>query len=660
MAPIYTARHVSASDRTIPLFSLKGLTNYAPTTVSQCGIAGVPLERQVAYTQYTSNIAHFIKASATGKSVTITNRPLGVVKLSRTLPLLPPPVHFTLQKEISHDQAEKMIRLLGAGASKTISGKTTIFQAPSLDSATLSKVLPLASSHFNAGRDAVNPMGLRAFWFIAGVFAELLRVHSYAAFSAESKESIVELATLLRTHQGATYHEFTETDVPDARAAYSRYLYEDAITAAEEGMEVDDRPEVKAMKEHLRGAKGYVSMTGVDTVPVARPPRNPVVNVGSSAQVPESSGILFPYFHGLLQPDQQSLMRFVHSHAFLLLGNTVQECQDNYAQLRRGFNSLSTTEVGMALSHLGLGLELALQTQGRCFAICDSNRYQGFALLGARLAVFDSTKWVRSAESDILRDDLSVIDPHIASVKGLVTLFGELSSKEVYVGPAVSESTFSEPRNLPEVFEGIRFDQLGDQEKEMNRLVRGLNYMGGGYLARNPQVLCEVLETLFSDAVIELDRPTYISSVRAPLSARSYRLLSRFGPEAPSLWNERGQEYECKAREVPQTTGTKRKIGEMDMFANLPSRLLVTPKPLEIAVKDMERVIDKGCVRMDLKERAGRNRNMSIEAEKTRKEIWKVLVGGLHETGNKKRKVAETAKGDDKVGFDDALATLLG
>jgi hypothetical protein len=660
MAPIYTARHVSASDRTIPLFSLRGLTNYAPTTASLCGIAGVPLERQVAYTQYTANIAHFITASAAGKSVTIANNPLGPVKLRRSLPLLAPPVHFTLQKEISHDQSEKLIRLLGAGAAKTISGKTTIFQAPSLDDDTLSKVLPLASSHFNAGRDAVNPMGLRAYWFITGLFAELLRVHSYAAFSSESKESIVELTALLGSKTDASYHAFDDDDDPRARDAYSRYLYDRAISDAERGMNVDESPEVAAMKDHLRGTKGYLRMSGDDAVSIARPPRNPVVNVGSSAQVPESPGILFPYFHGLLQPDQQSLMKFVHSHAFLLLGSTVQECQDNYALLRRGFNSLSTTDVGMALSHLGLGLEIALQTQGRCFAICDSNRYQGFALLGSRLAVFDSTKWVRSAEADILRDDLSVIDPHIASVRGLVSMFGELTAKEVYQGPPVTEATFSEPRNLIEVFDGIRLDSIGDQEKEMNRLVRGLNYMGGGYLARNPQVLCEVLETLFSDAVVELDRPTYISSIRAPLGARSYRLLSHFGPEAPSLWNERGQEYECKAREVPQTTGTKRKIGEMDMFANLPSRLLVTPKPLEIAVKDMERVIDKGCVRMDLKERAGRNRNMSIEAEKTRKDIWKVLVGGLHDTGNKKRKVADAAKGDEKVGFDDALASLLG
>jgi hypothetical protein len=76
----------------------------------------------------------------------------------------------------------------------------------------------------------------------------------------------------------------------------------------------------------------------------------------------------------------------------------------------------------------------------------------------------------------------------------------------------------------------------------------------------------------------------------------------------------------------------------------------------------MERVMEKGCVRMDLKERAGRNRNMSVEAEKTRKEIWKVLVDGLHDVGNKKRKI-DTGKTDgsgDKMDFDSALNALLG
>jgi hypothetical protein len=355
------------------------------------------------------------------------------------------------------------------------------------------------------------------------------------------------------------------------------------------------------------------------------------------------------------------MMRFVHSYLFKLLGSTMQECQTNYADFRRGFNSLATTDVGMALTHIGFGIDLAIRTQSRCFVICDNGRYMGCALLGARFAIFDSTRWVAPVDAEILRADLSAIDPHVASVRSLVEKFGELSTTDAYDGPGVGEETFADPSNLIDVFAGLRLDMLGDDERELNRLCRNLNYMGDGYLARNPQTIAEVLTTLFSDSPVELCRPTYIPSIRADLKSRTFRLLSRFGPEAPSFWNDRGQEFECKPREVPQTSGTKRKIGEMDIYANLPLRLLVTPKPLDVAVRDMGKVIEKGCVRMDLKERAGKNRNMSIEAETMKKEIWKVLVDGLQDVGTKKRKVV--SGGLEKEGveeFDDALNALLG
>jgi len=665
MAPVYTARHVGASDRTIPLFSLKGLPNYAPTTVSLCGVMGTPLETQVAYSEYEANLCSFLHASITNRRVRISTKPLGYLSTSSVLPLSAPAVHFTLRKEIPNDQQEKLLRILGTGASKSLSGKTTIFQAPALQPDSLSRILPLASTHFNAGRDAVNPMGLKAFWLISNAFAELLRVHSYAAFTTESNESLVEMTGLLAEH-GMEYVVYNKRNEPDheERSVFLNRHAPEEDDEGDEGMNVDSSlsEEDRAMVDILKAAKGYITSNGRDIVVYAHPPRSPVINIGSSAQVPELPGILFPYFHGLVQPDQQSLMRFVHTYLLPYLGMTVQECQETYAELRRGFNSLSTTDVGMALSHVGLGLQLALKTQTRCFVVCDKNQYQGFTLLGARFAIFDSVKWVRPVESAALRDDLAAIDPHIASVKSLVTLFGELTAADSYNGPAVTEETFDEPRNLIEVFAGLRLDAVGDRERELNRLVRNLNYMGDGYLARNPQVIKEVLTTLFSEATIELGRPTYIPSVRAALSSRAFQLLSRFGPEAPSFWNERGQEFECQAREIPATTGTKRKIGELDVYANMPSRLLITPKPLDIAVKDMEKVMEKGCVRMDLKERAGKNRNMSVEAESARKDLWKVLVEGLHDVGNKKRKVDRSEKNvvGENLNFDDALKDLLG
>lgn len=661
MAPVYSARHVSGGDKTVPLFSLKGLNNYAPQPISQCGILGVALEKQVAFTQYAANVDAFLYASLTKTKVVVSGDAYGYFTSNRSLDLNPPPVSFTLQKEIPFEAAEKLVRMLGTGASKNVVGKITVFQAPSLDLANLNKILPLATSHFNAGRESVNPMGLKAYWFLTQTITEFLRVHSYSAFTSESKDAIMSMNSLINGFD-AKYYAFKDKD---SRRPHSRFLSgmdEDDDEEAMEGVTSEAREAIATLKKMQEATVGYLSSTGNDTVLTARHPRLVGNNVGSSAQVPELPGILFPYFHGLVQPDHSSLMRFVHRHLFRLLGSTMQECQDNYAQLRRGFNSLATTDVGMALSHIVLGIELALETQGRVFVIIDSKKYQGFALLGARFAVFDSTKWVMPVESHELRDELAVLDPHTASVGKLISKFAELRTSGVYSGPVVTEASFEEPENLIPVFAGLQLNELGETERELNQCLRSLNYMGSGYLTRNPQLVCELLEMLFSENEIKLERPTYIPTVRTDLTSKTFRVLSRTGPESISLWNEKGQDFECKAVDKSVLVGGKRKVSEIDVYGNLPSRILITPKPLEIAVRDMDRVMERGAIRMDLKERAGKNRNMSVESEIMRKKIWKVLVDNLHEANAKKRKVDTEKKkeGTTELGFDDALHALLG
>jgi hypothetical protein len=158
-----------------------------------------------------------------------------------------------------------------------------------------------------------------------------------------------------------------------------------------------------------------------------------------------------------------------------------------------------------------------------------------------------------------------------------------------------------------------------------------------------------------------LDRPTYIPSLRTPLASKAFILLSRFGPEAPSLWNEKGQEFPCTAKETSVISGNKRKVGELDVYGNLPSKIMVTPKPLSIAVKDLGKMVEMAMIKMDLKERAGRNRNMQVESELMRKRIWKALVTGLQESSAKKRKVVVEKRNAAAEGnFDDALNDLLG
>lgn len=657
MAPLYTARHISSNDKTVPLFTVKGLTNLAPSTLTNLNIVGVPLEKQVAFTQYADNISSFIWANVTRKTVTVTGLPLGLVNSKSKLPMATPPVSFILQKELDFEKAEKFVNNLGPGASKTKSGKTMIYTAPALDSEMYHRILSVSASHYSCGRESVTPAGIVAHRLISSCIAEFLKIHTYAAFSTPPEEAITEIRLAIGNEVTGLVEDCSKKkDKATLMQSYSAEL----ARMGEVERDEDAMVELSAYQEEFSKLRHGVSSTGVDTVFRAKPSPVRESNMGPATAVPNMPGVIFPYFQGLIQPDSVIMSQFVIRRLYSLLGSTNQECQELYAKIRRGINSLSTTNEGMVLSHVILGVELALQTQGRCFLIIESKKYLGFALLGSKFAIFDSSHWIAPVDAAALRADLHELDPHLQAVHKLVGSFVTMTESSQYTGPAVSEETFNSPSSLIPVLKGIALDKIEDQlERELNQCFRSLNYMGSGYLQQNPQIVAEMLETFFSDAVVELDRPTYIPSIRTAVDTREFVLLSRFGPDAPSLWNERGTLFKCEARETAETSEKgKRKMGALDTYANMPDKILVTPKPLEISVRDFGKMVAEGGVKMDLKERAGKYRNMSIEAEVMRKRIWKALVDGMQEA-NKKRKTESKSKVVASEDFDDVIGSLL-
>lgn len=405
---------------------------------------------------------------------------------------------------------------------------------------------------------------------------------------------------------------------------------------------------------------GFVRFRGNETVFKASPVKKAAINVGSATDVPVSTGNVFPYFQGIIQPDAVSMNSMILRRFYQLLGKTHEQCQSRYITIRHGVNSLSTTSRGMEMCHMLLGIELALSTQSRCFLIIEKNSYLGFALLGAKYAIFSNTKWFAPASEKELSEALRSMDPHEAAVSSMTSKLEDLLKKDQYTG-STDKSIFSEPKDLVACLSKLKLDDIDDDDvRELDRCVRSLNYMGTGYLTKNPQMITEMLETLASNTHLAIERPTYLPSVRAPFASKSFILLSRFGPDAPSFWNDRGKEIMCKPVDKSVvTTGGKRKIGDSDIFGNMPNRVLVTPKPLLVAVKDMEKVIDKGRVKMDLDERSGRFRNVSVEHEETKKKMWKALVEVCRDSG-KKVKPAEEDGRETAENYDDVMAGLLG
>lgn len=55
-------------------------------------------------------------------------------------------------------------------------------------------------------------------------------------------------------------------------------------------------------------------------------------------------------------------------------------------------------------------------------------------------------------------------------------------------------------------------------------------------------------------------------------------------------------------------------------------KIMIASKPLLIAIRDLEKIIEKARVKMDFNNRAGRYRLMSIEHDDTKRKLWKELV----------------------------------
>lgn len=664
MATIYTARNIVGKDKTTPLFSLKGLPNITPSTISNLNIQGLSLERQVAYTQYSANISSFIHATLSGKTVTVSPAPLGSLSVAQKLPLDPPTISFTLMKALDSDRSERLVGNLGPGASRTQSGKTTIFHAPALPLESLGLVNTVATPFFNAGRDAINPKGMKAYVFLNTVISAFLYVHSYPAFRNEDPESLTTFDQLVSGELGGLYYakdykEKNESGVEVEKvrdlSEYSYTLNENNKRSRDAGMEVDS-PEKNPNK-----SAGFLRFSGTETVFRAKPAKKHQVNIGTVNDIPKLPGLIFPYFHGLIQPDAVFMNSMILRRFYQLMGDTHEKCQTTYIELRHGINSLASTSRGMELCHMLLGIDLALDTQSRCFLIIDKNKYLGFALLGARFAIFSNTKWFAPASVEDMVEAVSRMDPHESAVSDIIEKLEKLKTAGQYDG-LTTKHIFSEPRTFVEELAKLKLNELEEEDvRDLDRFVRSLNYMGTGYLSQNPQMIAEMLTTLASTSDIALSRPTYLPSIKAPFDDKSFKLLSRFGPEAPSFWNDRGSEIVCKPvdRSVV-TTGGKRKVGDSDIFGNMPVRLLITPKPLLLAVRDMNKVIETGKVKMDVKERAGKYRNISLESEDTRKSVWKGLID-LCAGDVKKAKVdgdKDTEEGG--VSVDEALMALLG
>jgi hypothetical protein len=344
-------------------------------------------------------------------------------------------------------------------------------------------------------------------------------------------------------------------------------------------------------------------------------------------------GIVFPYFEGSSLPDP-TMMKVVTALYFIrLLGGDLNTVEERYTAMRRGFNSLATTKIGMVYSHMCAGIQLAVQCQARVYMVMEGTTYKGFALLGARFSVFDGAKMIRAQTMENLRADFATFDPHYQALKVLADEFEAMRVDGHIAGEdLVQVEDVDTIQKIILKLSEIKIVESEDESKadivkDLNKALRSLSFTPI-YRQIGPAQLQFVLDaTLDESLTIPLDYPFFFPSWDMNYSDRLIRLLVGFGSEAPSPFNVSGGMIALEpTEEIELKDGKRKPTGKTNIYGNLPDQLIFAPKPTEIAIREWKQCLENRSVKMDLKERARGYRAMRISAEDTRKGLWSSMV----------------------------------
>jgi hypothetical protein len=672
MAPIYLAQKTTNPSSGPNIFKAKGITGYIPSTLSSLSVVGLPHVRELAYDGYFRNIDAFLYATSVQRTVFCDVGGYSQFQAREPIDIDHPDVSYVSRVILKPDQETPFMNKIGA-FSKEVSGKITVFKVKKPDAKTLQGLINTCSENFASGPDSVTPAGYNGFLFIRDCISEFLATHSYSAFCDKDlgQPGTSEISSLRHIKRPLSTKVLTL-----ARKDRKLFIGDNPCYTFDDDNAPEDSGELaKWLEKEDKLYHAVVIANPKGAVLKAKPsPSKTNNNFGPSSSIPKMSGLAFPYFAGMNTPDSMVFKDITTQHFLRLLGGSPSQVQKAYLALRRGFNSLSTTQEGKELAHMCVGVKLALQAQARLFIIHDGI-YRGFCLLGIGFTIIDGASNWPVLDADSLIADLSSFNPHLEGLTGLLEKLNQLSSEQRGEDDIYEKDDLASANDVIEALGKLKIgdddDEATEIVKELNSMLRKLQFFEPSSFRRiQPQTLTTFLEVILAKPSKEkiLSLPFKFTTIDAPYKDPLYRQLAIFGVEGPSPWNASGAElrleYAVEPEEIPvvgsSAIAKKRRVEKIP--SSIPNVLIFSPKPIMVAWKDWKKVIEKKAVRMDVKERAKGYRCMMIQDEKTREDIWGLMVDAVTLLGK-----TVVPKMDDKTGkgkkrdtevstYDDLLA----
>lgn len=589
-----------------PLYAARGIEGQKGG-VSDAGVQAYVQHHQIGYAVYSSFLAAYIQATVTQKDVKACGKdlyfPFALVSaLSVAMPL--PPLCVEFGSDISSEQVKKVAEDV-EGSFEVIGGKKAIIIRSGVTIAKAQAIVKHGgkSEGVTVG-GTVTIRGMFAFLKVLKYVTGFLKTHVYPAVISPLTDGATPFYEVWNQIDNQKF------EIPIAKPLFLK-------------RSIGDVP-WEPLKRKTRVAKTETVATEVpepenftwyrDTVR-AKPSPKDFPFSGPPSSLPNLHGLCFPYFNGLHDPDFR-VIPSVLSHWFLRnMGKDRKTCEEEFSSIKLGNTSWATTDAGMALQHLVVGVDLAMRTQTRLFVLIEAGEYLGFCLLGCDYVLIINGVEHLPVEPSKLASDAALVSTHAKLTAELVKKVNELDYQETVLPVELESSEILSPRA---VIAYVRSNKRSDDEEKMNdiiQMMKGIRFPAP-YIKLTPDSIAGAL-ALISDPSIQIpaDVPRFVTDDIFTSEDRIEDVMSSFGSSGFSF---------CQFK-----NGTPWSLGEkpedslpMDVTVKLKSGkegkamdgVLVSVKPLRACVADMRYVVDHGEIRQS-QDMSGASKNIRYTGE---------------------------------------------
>jgi len=243
------------------------------------------------------------------------------------------------------------------------------------------------------------------------------------------------------------------------------------------------------------------------------------------------------------------------------------------------------------------------------FAVYRAEQYAGFVLLGAMWSVAVDNRLYEWEDAESVQAEVAKMSSHEYAVRKICEALSKcgvmVAGHEGPARPVIPDDVTS----AKQLWDKIQERKIEGNAEVTIKSVLGMVSYTRSYREISANSLCWLFQEVNhkSDSPVDDTTPLFLAPTFSLYSDHLFQLLCTFGPDAPSLYNASGASYTVPRDAEGDPNNVLDGRGKKSL-----SVLLVAVKSVQVAYQDLKKVLRDRTIRMDLAERAGKNRNAVI------------------------------------------------